>query len=92
MEVKFDPEKFRNMYIPQKERFWLSLLPQLRYRIPKQVTHVRVFWNEHGYYVCPGCDASLDREYTAYCDRCGQRLDWTFCEVAIPIYILPKKP
>ena len=75
----------------KKESFWLSLFPQLRYRIPKRVTHVRVFWNNHGYYVCPGCNASLDREYMAFCNCCGQRLTWFFCERAVPIYISPEK-
>ena len=24
----------------------------------------------------PSCHVTLDREFMAYCDRCGQRLDW----------------
>lgn len=26
--------------------------------------------------VCPKCETPLAREYQAYCDRCGQKLDW----------------
>jgi len=29
-----------------------------------------------GYYVCPRCGITLDREFMSYCDRCGQRLGW----------------
>lgn len=32
--------------------------------------------NQTGYYVCPGCNTTFEREYQAYCDRCGQKLAW----------------
>ena len=28
--------------------------------------------------VCPRCGTSLDREYMAYCDCCGQALNWKY--------------
>ena len=28
------------------------------------------------YYLCPRCDITMEREYQAYCDRCGQCLGW----------------
>ena len=28
------------------------------------------------YYVCPRCKITLEREFMAFCDRCGQKLDW----------------
>ncbi len=32
---------------------------------------------EKEYYpLCPGCSSTLDREYQAYCDRCGTKLSW----------------
>lgn len=31
---------------------------------------------EEYYPICPGCSATLDREYQAYCDRCGTKLSW----------------
>ena len=27
-------------------------------------------------FVCPSCHVTLEREFVAFCDRCGQRLDW----------------
>lgn len=29
-----------------------------------------------GFPVCPRCNTSLDREFQAFCDRCGQMLNW----------------
>ena len=46
------------------------------YRIKMPVREVMVFKNGDGYYICPRCDITLDREFVAYCDRCGQRLGW----------------
>lgn len=46
-----------------------------RYRIPMQVTHLRKFCNT-SYYVCPRCNITMEREFMAYCDQCGQCLGW----------------
>lgn len=35
--------------------------------------------------VCPRCRLTLDREYQRFCDRCGQRLDWSRYDKAIVI-------
>ena len=43
----------------------------------KEVTMIRYYMhNQTGYYVCPGCNITFEREYQAYCDRCGQKLAW----------------
>lgn len=34
-------------------------------------------WQYDLYYICPRCKISLERDFTSYCSRCGQRLDWT---------------
>ncbi len=55
------------------------LLEEMRYRSPMRIEEVMVFDTTHepdGFYVCPRCNSTLEREYTAFCDRCGQRLDW----------------
>lgn len=52
---------------------------QLAYRVPMKVTELMVFrcaFRETGYYVCPRCRITMERELLAYCDRCGQKLDW----------------
>ena len=33
--------------------------------------------------ICPRCGSSLEREYQAYCDRCGQCLAWQHFHAAI---------
>ena len=57
-------------------RFSLRLLEAISFRIPLTVSEYRQFNDREGYWVCPRCDITLDREYQAYCDRCGQCLDW----------------
>lgn len=52
------------------------LLSAFQFRIPKSVTQMRVYSRGYCYPVCPSCRSSLDREYMAFCDRCGQRLAW----------------
>lgn len=56
------------------------LLSQIGYRRKMPVTEVRIFtsslYGQTGYYVCPRCSVTLEREFMAFCDRCGQRLDW----------------
>lgn len=46
-------------------------------RVPMQVVEVRYFSGAmSGFPVCPQCGISLEREYQAFCDRCGQMLSW----------------
>ena len=45
------------------------------YRTPMQVTHLRKY-RTTSYYICPRCNVTMEREFTAYCDRCGQCLNW----------------
>ena len=55
----------------------------LSYRIPMNVTDAMVFprWPQDDiYYRCPRCQKLLDREFMAYCDYCGQCLDWSSCK------------
>lgn len=58
------------------EKIFLTLLS---YRLPMPVTQLKVFTACQGrpaYYVCPRCGCTMEREFMAFCDRCGQRLDW----------------
>ena len=51
----------------------------LSYRRPMRVSEIMVFpkiRGNPGYPVCPRCEITMEREYMAYCDRCGQCLDW----------------
>ena len=36
--------------------------------------------------VCPRCKTTMEREYMAYCDRCGQCLDWRGLKKAQVVY------
>lgn len=46
------------------------------YRKEWRIEEIVVFPNGMGYYVCPRCRMTLEREFIAYCDRCGQHLGW----------------
>lgn len=72
----------------------LTLFPALSYRFPMQVHELMVFpdsWVPTSFYVCPRCRNTIDREYMAYCDRCGQCLDWTMHAQAKIVYPGNKK-
>ena len=56
---------------------------------PLRVSQVMTFLDIPGhpsFPVCPGCRITLEREYQGFCDRCGQRLDWTHFKNAQVIY------
>ena len=42
----------------------------------KQVPEAVVYKDNNAYWVCPSCHVTFEREYQAYCDRCGQKLKW----------------
>ena len=68
------------------------LSKQLSFRVPKPVTHARCFSCQSGftiYPICPRCGITFEREYQAFCDRCGQCLDWRCFSKAI--IVLPNK-
>ena len=45
------------------------------YRISMAVTKLRKYQTTT-YYICPRCNTTMEREFMAYCDRCGQCLGW----------------
>ena len=51
-------------------------VPEVSFRTAMPVTHIRKYSSGDCYSVCPRCDMSLEREYMAYCDRCGQCVSW----------------
>lgn len=50
------------------------------YRRGMRVAEIRIFSSslcgETGYYVCPRCSITMERNFMTFCDRCGQKLDW----------------
>ena len=61
------------------------------YRNPLPVIKVLTFSNGYSFPICPRCDCSMDREYTNYCDRCGQKLGWQLFDFAMRIKAPRKK-
>ena len=63
---------------------------RLSSRYPMPVTQIRSFRYAHllgrgDYPVCPRCGITLEREYQAFCDRCGQCLNWKEFSKAVVI-------
>lgn len=62
-------------------RYWKRIarrreIDPMEYRIPMMVTEHKQFNDLEGYWVCPRCHQTMDRDYQDFCDRCGQCLDW----------------
>ena len=77
-QVKFSPVVFGNLFI---------LLAS--YRQGMLVDEVVIFpsaYGETGYYRCPRCRVTMEREFVAFCDRCGQHLNWKGYKKARKIY------
>ena len=65
-----------------------TLTPEA-YRTPMMVKKIMIFEfkdQSFGYYICPRCNVSMEREFTSFCDRCGQALDWKEYKKAVPVY------
>lgn len=66
----------------------------MTYRVPMMVQDVLVirrFPENHIYHRCPRCQVLLARDFMAYCDRCGQCLDWRDYQKARRTYAKPKR-
>ena len=69
--------------------FWRFAFWSVGYRLKMPISEVMVFrthFGETGFYVCPRCKLTLDREFVSFCDRCGQHLDWKDYRKAKLIY------
>lgn len=73
-----------------KSGFWNLLQAVLSFRQPMPIAEVKVLLGS-GYYVCPRCSLTMDREFMAFCDRCGQCLDWKHYKKARIIYLNRKQ-
>ena len=54
------------------------------YRRPMAVTQLRKY-RATAYYICPRCSITMEREFMAYCDRCGQCLNWAAYRKAVVV-------
>lgn len=71
--------KHRKMTLTWESKQFMELLNAVSYRIPRQVTKCRTYRKgsqSTSYPVCPRCGICMEREYMAFCNRCGQKLAW----------------
>jgi len=57
------------------------------YRIPQPIREIHRYRRGESFPICPRCAIPLEREYQAYCDRCGQALDWADYNRALVVII-----
>ena len=57
------------------------------FRFPMAVTEIHMFRDRYTCPVCPRCHITLEREYQAFCDRCGQALNWKSYKNALIVLI-----
>ena len=65
-------------------RMLYELLLSTAYRWPWKVKEVCSYKWGAEFPKCPRCGTTMEREYQLFCDRCGQRLNWSRfddCEV-----------
>ncbi len=60
-----------------QEKVKEQVVAALEYRSPMRITELYIGRSGNGYYVCPRCKITLERDFAAYCDRCGQCLSWS---------------
>ena len=59
------------------------LSEELLYRHPMSVVEI------HSFPRCPRCEKTMEREYTDFCSRCGQMLDWRYYQHARIVCVEP---
>lgn len=66
----------------------------MTYRTPMMVDEAIIYrkaFTDDLYYRCPRCQTFLARDFMAYCDRCGQCLNWSDYKKARRKYFKPKR-
>lgn len=63
-----------------KQKRWLKR--ELSFRTPLPVKEVFVYPSGSSFPICPRCKITMEREYQKFCDRCGQKLDWSLYDWA----------
>ena len=56
------------------------------YRTPMEITRILQYPSGDTYPICPRCEIPVEREYMLFCDRCGQKLNWSKLKNAIVVF------
>lgn len=54
----------------------------ISYRLPRPVTEIVQYASGACHPICPRCNIPMEREYMNFCDRCGQKLNWSALHLA----------
>ena len=57
-------------------QLYLKFQKEYDYHVPREVENIVVYGCNYSFPICPRCEIALERDYQAFCDRCGQKLKW----------------
>lgn len=60
---------------PEEKKIIDLIIHEMEKRDAKKINEKRLLSGSF-FYVCPNCKITLDKEFQAYCDKCGQKLKW----------------
>lgn len=87
MKIKLDWFDDNWNWNVQPTRVLYELLLSPTYRIPIKVKKMCSYKWGADFPKCPRCGSAMEREYQLFCDRCGQRLNWSEFDDAEVKYI-----
>ena len=60
----------------EEYRLYLKFQKEHDYHVPREVENIVIYRPDYFFPICPRCQIALERDYQAFCDRCGQKLKW----------------
>ena len=87
MKIKLDWFDDNWNWNVQPTRVLYELLLSPTYRILIKVKKMSSYKWGADFPKCPRCGSAMEREYQLFCDRCGQRLNWSEFDDAEVKYI-----
>lgn len=73
--VYFQEQSCRDDTTIEALHYYCRAVRALEKQVPKSVNHEKSFWRYRHF--CPSCSEEFSRENLDYCDKCGQKLDWS---------------
>lgn len=81
------PNSGNEIPIASSQLFWNVFFDLLSFRQPMPVAERLIYSDGTGYYNCPRCNNTIDREFADFCECCGQHLSWKEYKKAKKVYI-----
>lgn len=73
--IYFQEQSCKDNTTAEALHYYWRAVKALEKQVPMPVNHDKGFWRYRHY--CPSCCEEFTKEGLAYCDKCGQKLDWS---------------